>query len=236
MQDLEQWLQSHQDYSEGIQLFNKYSGNQVLKKLFQHSENAYRKSRLFNELQRIFHIASKSNKKNINAPQPVAHLQEQNPIAPVPVLAQEQPTFEQQQKVAQVAPPTAYYEKQGSIWVGEWHTLPNDVKDCINNIKDKAKERDALRHRLEDMNEEERALAATNIVTLDDTINELREKLAAYKESGTYPEEKKQEATDIASILKRINTVRTYISRDKNVPEKLEKWKNELAELEQKLK
>jgi hypothetical protein len=247
LQAVNEWLASEKkEFAAGARIFNGLTKNKNLVRLFTTDHpKPYTREKLLYEMKKLSDLLSAKNKQQAAAAKP--KVVKAQPAAKPHVISEKMKAIVSAGHKAVPKPQIMTTTEAANFYIGEWETLPEIVKDWINAIKDKAKHQDGLRHRLEDMTDNDEAEAAAfEILKLDDEIKELREKLRDYKQTGALPEEKPKtsEAELMKKIQRRMN-LRTYISRDKpkveagtgskKLPEKVAKWEKELAELDAEL-
>ena len=119
---------------------------------------------------------------------------------------------------------------------------PQEVKDLHTQAQNLMAQRSALKERARviislgiTQSDELKTIAYQLAYDLKSELDGIYGRIQYWKVNGQLPHSEAAAIQGIAELIKRRNTVRTYLSRD-GKPEKLEKWKSELFELDLKIK
>jgi hypothetical protein len=214
--NIESWLNGPRNYAEGLELFRKYSNNEVLKKALSFGENSWSKSKLATELHALISVPELpiiTKKAELSTPVQVNRAPEQG-------IAGQARNDARPQNCSDLNSVIADLEKK-------WRKLYAEGS-ALNLEKFR-----------EDVPQNERMEAAFRIQEIDEECKDIWTKLDHYKAHGFLPEvamkAPKVNVDDRAEMIKRRNTLRTYLTRYKNNPAKLQTFTNELEEIERRL-
>lgn len=214
MHDITQWLNGPRDYNEGLALLKSYGASAILLDVLGAGDTFYNRTRLVKEL-------------TSKAPQPVATQATQPVGTPVKKLEKSKRT------------PKTYGRKHISYYPAELH-------QAFKRQDELYKEVNYLHPQLEVLHQLDQgkcAKAAKAIVKAWREINAIYRLLDYWDENKVILPNKYQKQdlpvlTDGAAIMKRIQALRVYISRNKNNVARsgeVVAWKNELEELKLRL-
>ncbi|UZR95941.1 hypothetical protein [Chondrinema litorale] len=112
-----------------------------------------------------------------------------------------------------------------------------DVKELDEKWKQLYKEASFLQQKLLNYSETERMAAAFIILDYFDEIHDIWDDLKTFENTGALPRRDKKsfEMTDLQSLLRRRNTLRTYLSKAKKgrlSKENIAEWEEEIRQIE----
>lgn len=213
---IKEWLSNpNRSYSVGVALFGHYGTNAFLKKLFSKGEDDYNFSRLIKELQII--VDTNENPLPPPVQEPIGEIE--SDAAP----ADNEPPV-----------PEEYTKYQGVAGKVDISRYPEELQKMIAEKGELYRQATHLHSRLMHLpTDKERAKDADLIVQKYRRIMEIWAEVDYYEE---YKIMRPKSLMDIANftiiqLLKRRNTLRTYISKNKHQPDG-EKYKQFVAELQ----
>lgn len=187
IKEIETWL-SEPVYFDGVELYNQYGTNAMLKRLFAGSGDSFNKKKLTDELAKILE-AEKAKEA----------------LKPVQVETDE---------------------------IKDLRALAGSLMDQRSALKERARVIISLGiHESEEL----KSIAYQLAYDIKSELDSVYGRINYWQVNGFLPHNDAVAITGISDLIKRRNTVRTYLSRKGN-PEKLKKWQAELFELDQKIK
>ena len=131
-------------------------------------------------------------------------------------------------------------EGKGTIVFPE-KEVKTEVADLVEEWKKLYKEASFLQQKLLSLDKEPRRLAALKILELFDDITDIWDRLKHFDDTGTLPEERHSmdiKLTSKEDLLKRRNTLRTYISKARagiKPTDRIAGWEMEIKQIEKLL-
>lgn len=205
---LRAWINEDQDYKTGVILYTTYGDIQQLKQIFQSNPNPTEiiRRKLLSEIQRLYSCAKKDS----------------------PTVTKR---IEIVTKTRTVTDPTH----------NDTVRLPDSEPSDQLYLQEKErvlllfKEQSSLHSQLDTIeSEQERTPICLKILELDKQVSAGWEALDYYKANGTFKKAPDKKEMTVIEMVKRRNTLRSYVSREKN-PEKLFAYKLELFTIEEAL-
>lgn len=211
-------------YETALVLFREYGNSPFMLKMFERSQTSFNAEKLKEFVKELL-AKFDDLAKPIAEPTEVVELQKH-------IKKLEQPQI--------VSPSNISELPQYSL--ARYANAPQEVQDLVTEIKRNYRIEDSLFATLELLpSDEERCKAALQILDLSDRIREIWTLLLHYDTHKVLPiiakkEDSKVVLTDIADLIKRKNTLKANISRDKKSrPHKVKQWEDELQEIEKQI-
>lgn len=250
MQEIKDWLNDpDKTHQQGYELLCKYSKNRMLKNRLK-STAKWAFNKLVYELNKLVERAEQT-RRPLTLTADRASVGKYAKPSTTKKVARQASKPKEQRKPAAIELSTARHighepeqQKQEPVLQMEQHqrVQPPQIIELKVRLSELKTEETALRSGLTALrSDRSRKVSAFRILAIGEERKDLFKKLDHWTDTGELPAMPKQppitkvDTTDLAAVLKRINTLRTYISREKGKPSKahlLEKHTKEKEYLE----
>lgn len=201
IESVEEWLGNNlRTYLRGVELFEHYSSNSFLKRMFNKGEDQYNFNRLMRELQSIVD----ANKQPVVTPDPLLVGKVESDAAPaedVPAIPEEY---------------TRYKDVSRKVDVS---TYPEELQKMIAEKGELYRQTTYMHSQLMHIaTDKERAKAADTIVLKYRRIMEIWAEVDYFEEFKIMKPKSRMDISQftVIQLIKRRNTLRTYVSRYKH--------------------
>ena len=198
IEQIKAWVQSAQDYHEGLELYKRYGRSKSLIRVLSASgPSAKNQATLSYELMRMLGSAVSENIVEISK-------------TITKIIEDHQQAVSQQKK-----------DDHRQAFIGRRENSP-EIDKLVREKNDLLKEWDSLHATLELVNKETCKLNAFRILDIGDILDDMYNRLEHYNKHGVLPPAKvfphrKWDVNKPFDVAKRRTTLRTYITREKKI-------------------
>ncbi len=225
-----------QDYTEGVEILKEHEPRNSKLQFFESVENSLPGSlhhnMLKSELERVKRIKGQTVElpKTAQKPQPVFAIADQPAVitenGPEPPESEPQEQFSLKMRIIKDNPYFKYEE------------LTSEMQELYTEIGEDYKKMSAFhtKSKLEEISDEDRKHATNQAAVIEDGIQDKYAQLDAWIKQQREAPDEDANIDETAAKLKRLNTVRTYITRERKKLADLEEGTEEYRVQEEKLK